>query len=404
MSESRETVKESASIIQEIETQLERILSKRKDDIERSLAGTIQKEKEVARKKIDDAEKEFDGERDVLHEFKVMIVENEAERAAVLDEIRERHKRVLLCQEEIGSLAKRTIDEMRKIGELNQKLEKMREKTEERSGFLKKDLRERFGIISDIPDKEESADMRVSLDEELEKLRKIKELLAGESRAVSGNGEPEEGDIPEDPSVEAQKGSMDMRIPEIHDLVQAASFSPDAPPLQEARGNKAASHPLMDILDGLRKTEPVGNGDEIGYFQKGGKLILDAERFISLLEESVEDAKRLSLRLGETETPKDRFLIKHDLINGQERLRKLVIRAVRLCENSSPGFPGKTRDALNADEIKEILNQLSAENWANPEDLASFEKSLNFLRSGFQNGSIPRDEYLKSILEDLGAL
>jgi hypothetical protein len=398
MSQSEGAARESASIIQEIESQLDRILSKRKDDIERSLAGTILKEKELARRKLDEAEKEFEGERDFLHEFKTMVAENEAERNAVLEEIRERHKRILRCQEDISALAKRTVEEMRKVGELNRKLESLREKTAERAGFLKNDLRERFGIISDIPDMSEAPEAPLSLDEELEKLRKIRDLLAGESPAVPGG---EEADAP---SFETEKGSGDIQIPEIRDLVQASSYPADATSRREGREEDEASRGFAGVLEGLRKTEPVGNGDTIGYFQNGSRIILDTEGFMSFLGDCVDDAKKLSLRLGETETPKDRFLIKHHLINGQEKLRKVISRAVRLCEKSLPGFPGKTRDALNAAGLREMLDRLAAENWANSEDLASFEKTLNAMKAGYRTGSIPRNEYAKSILEDLGAL
>ena len=79
-----------------------------------------------------------------------------------------------------------------------------------------------------------------------------------------------------------------------------------------------------------------GSG-EIRYFQKGKKVVLDPEHLLAAVERSLEDSKKLSLKLGETESAKTGSLIKHQLINAQEGLRKLVLKAVQMCDERSSG-------------------------------------------------------------------
>jgi release factor glutamine methyltransferase len=73
MSESPETTTEVGFVILEIEQQLDKLLSQKREDIERALAAAIQKEKEAAHKKLDELGKEFDRERGALDAFRQMV-------------------------------------------------------------------------------------------------------------------------------------------------------------------------------------------------------------------------------------------------------------------------------------------------------------------------------------------
>jgi hypothetical protein len=122
---------------------------------------------------------------------------------------------------------------------------------------------------------------------------------------------------------------------------------------------------------------------------------------LAAVERSLEDSKKLSLKIGETESAKDRFFIKHKLINGQEGLRKLVFRAVRTCEERPRALPGATLDIITVPALKDLLERLSTENWANPDDLASFEKDVRAMRAAFLERAVPKEGYVRSILEEL---
>ena len=402
MSETQKTIGESASVIQEIEEQLETLLSKKREDIERALAAAIQKEKDAARIKVDEVEKEFVQEREALVEFRTIVAEVEAERNTILEEVRERIKRALQFQAEVENLSRQTAEEIRKVNDLQQKLESLRQRTAERAGFLKKDLRERFGIITEVPDRDEAAAPGMDLDQELENLKRIKELL---STGLLRGGEEQQ-------PLQEEGNPWDLRVPEIQDLIQSAvppeNTKAEYSVLEEGPGREAVlgeagPESAAGALDALRRTEPANGSGEIRYFQKGKKVVLDPEHLLGAVERSLEDSKKLSLRLGETEPAKDRFFIKHKLINAQEGLRKLALGAIKICDKNPPALPGAVLDVLNVKILRDILDRLSTDNWANPEDLASFEMDMKALCAAFRKLTVPREKYFRSILEELEA-
>jgi len=405
MSEPRDILKESSSVIQEIETQLELMLAGKKDDIERDLAGKIQQEKDSARRKMDEVLKGFDQEKEALGEFRAMVADAEAERNGILEEMHERLKRALSLQSDIETKARQTVEEIRKVDELQQRLEAMRRRTSERAAFLRKDLKEKYGIVAEIPGQAESKPAAVDLDQELSKLKKIKELLSDESLRQ------EEGPAPDRL---VQLGSQqplywDIKVPEIQDLIQAAP-SPEnggreglqdedsggsRAPIEEPQAKS------ISLLEKLRKKDVADGGGEIKYFQKDQRFILDPEPLLQAVENSLEEARRLSVRLDEIESPRDRFLIKHELINGQEGLRRFILRAVKLSEKRFPVFPGRIQDVWNIQGLKELLERLSLENWANPKEFAAFEKDMKAIRAAVLYKMVPADSYYDSVLADL---
>jgi hypothetical protein len=400
MSEIHETTGEAASIIQEIEQQLENLLSRKREDIETALAARIQKEKEAAHKKVNELGKEFDQEREALDEFRRMVAEVEAERNTILEEVRERIKRALQFQAEVENLSRQTAEEIRKVNDFHQKLESLRQRTAERAGFLKKDLREKFGIVAEVPEREDVLGPEMDLDRELENLKRIKALLAGELPSGGGEGR----------SRQEGRESWELRIPEIRDLIQSSPFQEDGEtipvPVEDGPGGKAPRGMIggasaVESLNALGRTDPADGSGEIRYFQKRQKVLLDPEHLLGAIERSVEESRKLSLRLGETESAKDRFFIKHDLINAQEGLRKLVFGAIKICDKNPPALPGMVLDVLNVKVLRNMLDRLSTDNWANPEDLASFEKDIKALGTAFRERTVPREKYFRSILEEL---
>lgn len=400
MSEIQETAVEVASVIQEIEKQLDNVLSRRRVDIESDLAARIQKEKEAAHKKLNDLEKEFRQEREALVEFRKTIAEVEAERSTILEEIRERTDRALQFQAEVENLSRRTAEEIRKINDLHQRLESLRQQTAERAGFLKKDLREKFGIATEVPEREDSLGREIDLDRELENLKMIRALLAGEIPSVGEEERPREG-----------KGEpLESLIPEIRDLIESSAFQEeggikpmaleDQPEGKSSQGIIGGTSP-MESLNALGRTAPADGSGEVRYFQKRQKVLLDPEHLLGAIERSVEESRVLSLKLGETESAKDRFFIKHDLIFAQEELRKLVFGAIKICDKEPPALPGMVLDVLSVKVLRNILDRLSTDNWANPEDLASFDKDIKSLAAALRERTSPREDYLRSVLEEL---
>jgi hypothetical protein len=395
MSESGETEKESTLVFQEIENQLERLLSRKKDEIAGALAARIRDEEAAARARMDGVVKEIGQGRESLREFQTVVSETEEERQAVLEEIRVGFSRAVDLQYQIEGLVKQTVDEIGKVGDLQRRLESLRRRTSEGAAFLKKDLKERFGIVADAPGEDTyRTDAVPDLDAELEKLKRIRALLAA--------GEPNVGLGPASRPEAELEDAWRTRIPEIQELIQATKPVEDVFPAETPPGRGPAD--AASVLDRLRKTEPVAGSGEISYFQKGNRIVLDAGMLLNAVERAVDLARTLAGKLEETESPRDRFLIKQELINGQEALRNLVRRAATLCGTGSMALPPLTLDVLDAAELKGLFDRLSFGNWANAADLAAFTAEARAMRAAFEERAFPPDRYSLSILEVLGGV
>ncbi|MGZ7046611.1 MAG: hypothetical protein ACXVJK_09810, partial [Candidatus Aminicenantales bacterium] len=378
------------------------------DDIERDLAGRISQEKEAARKQKEDVEREFLKERDTLSDYRTTVRAAEEERNGLLLEARKHFDKVVSLQAEIEGLARATVDEIKKVTEVQQKIEDLREKTAERAGFLKTDLRDRFGIVADALDKEDKP-LSLNLDEELEKLRRIKELLAIESAAVGLGSVPEDergaGDLA---ALDNSEGAGGFRIPEIQELVaeMPAAAEPRPQPEVEAGPEPPEEEPEAAVeaaLESCRRTEPANGNGEIHYFQKDDKILIDGESLFSAVEKTIEEARRLSVKLGQTESPKDQFFIKQELINWQEGLRALFLRVIKMTEKKIWGLPAYTDGVLNAQSLRGILEQLSIENWSNPEEFAAFTAVAAELRTAYFDRITPRGAYLRALKKEITA-
>jgi hypothetical protein len=412
--------RDSSQVIQEVEDQLERILQKKFLDVDSELVERINREKEAARRRKEEIEREFDKEKTALTDYRVMVRDFEEQRAGLLNEARDRFQKVLQFQAEIENLAKSTVDEIKRVNDIQERLEGLRTKTSERAAFLKNDLKERFGIVAEVME-EEPKPLGLDLDEELGKLRKIKDLLAIESAAANLGRMGGEAARREDLAVlDAAADSAGLEMPELQDLI-AGPASPDnpeikaeeAPPVETA--HEPASKPipaacemdseeaLIAFLEGCRQTEPANGSGEIHYFQKDKVIIADPEKILAAVDRSLEEAQRLSLKLGQTESPKDQFFIKQELINWQEGLRALFLRIIKMCEKSSWSLPRYTQEVLNTQVLRRLLERLSMENWSNLEEFASFFATMAEIKKAFQAKIEPRLAYLLSLKREIEA-
>ncbi len=420
--------RDSSQVIQEVEDQLERILQKKFRDVDSDLVERINREKEAARKRKEEIERDFEKEKTALTEYRVMVRDFEEQRAGLLNEARDRFQKVLKFQEEIESLAKSTVDEIKRVNEIQGRLEALRTKTSERAAFLKNDLRERFGIVAEVME-DEPKPLGLDLDEELEKLRKIKELLAIESTAASlgrMGGTPAAQEDLAVMDAAADKAGPD--IPEIRDLISgpASPEEPKAPaetapaPAAEAAalpsrkaapalqprpsaGEDVSAEEAVAFLESCRRTEPANGNGEIHYFQKDRAIIADPEKLLAAVDRTLEEGQRLSAKLGLTESPKDQFFIKQELINWQEGLRALFLRVIKMCEKDSWSLPRYTEEIINPQVLRRLLERLSMENWSNVEEFASFSASIAEIRAAFQARIEPRLPYLLSLKQEIEA-
>jgi hypothetical protein len=265
---------------------------------------------------------------------------------------------------------------------------------------------------------EEPKPLSLDLDQELEKLRKIKDLLAIESAAVNLG---RVGGVPagrDDLAVmDAAARLAGPEIPDIQDLIAgpaapgpaehaAGETVPEAgpaaaPEAAHAAGEEGTEEDLAAWLESCRRTEAANGNGEVHYFQQGRVVVADPEKIISAVDRTMEEAQRLSLKLGLTESPKDQFFIKQELINWQEGLRALFLRIIKMCEKNSWVLPRFTQDIVNPQVLRALLERLSLENWSNLEEFALFSVSVAELKAAFKARIEPRLPYLRSLKRDI---
>jgi len=429
MAKKNDTPDTSSSVFDEIQQQLDHALAKKKEDLERDLEERIRKEKEETQKRMEELERELKEEKGTLVDFKTLLAEFESNKTELKKQIKDHIDKAINFQTEIETMTGQTLEELRKVSELNQKLEELQQETEAKVSTLKKTLEEKFGIVAEMPEREEYDGTEIDLDHELAKLRKIKELLNsnGPVDEVLQEMEPQEPmeeqemDKPAEESVDQLEGEP---LPEeekkeeesLEAVEQEEPFPAEAPekepeeieepvseetaePVQE--GDEASFQTAFDKLEEFRKGSTNENDAEVSYFENNDQIVLDGEYIVSSLNNCFEEAKKLYIRLSQTESPKDQFFIKQEIIKQQEALRKVMLRSIRMCEKDNCSLPEYTSEILNLDVLKSALEKVSMQNWSNQDDFASFDSFAKELKDSFYTRITPPAAYLKSIMKEL---
>ena len=464
--------KGSTSIVDEIELQLEEALSKRKKEVERELEERIKQEKEEARKRIDDINKELVEEKDALSNFKTLLTEFETSKVDLKKQIKEHINKAIQFQTDIETLTGQTLGELKKVRELNLKYEELQQDTGQEVTDLKNKLEEKFGIVAEVPETEWD-ESEINLEQELVKLKKIKELLNNkepndlesnhevfeetpveESQEVVPEEEsekPEEKPVEEtmeeeqpvvevtedqvdgpkeeeeEPKEETEEESqpeegeetMEEAVPEVpeSEYQQPAEEETGTPVQEEGEVTEEAKEEAteetvkeegektfqttFEKLEGFRKGTRDENDGEVSYFEYNERIVLDGECLVATLNNSFEEAKKMYIKLSQTESPKDQFFVKQEIIKQQETLRKVMLRSIRLCEQENCSLPDFTKEILNLDALKTILEKVSMENWSNQDDFAAFDNYSKELKDAFYTRITPPADYLESIMKQL---
>ncbi|MCK7476300.1 MAG: hypothetical protein M0C28_00955 [Candidatus Moduliflexus flocculans] len=174
--------------------------------------------------------------------------------------------------------------------------------------------------------------------------------------------------------------------------------APAAPAGETVTEEEAAA-----CIESYRRTEPANGSGEIHYFQRGDVAIADPEKLLAAVDRTLEEGQRLSFKLGQTESPKDQFFIKQELINWQEGLRALFLRVIKMVEKDAWSLPHFTGEIVNAQVLRRLLERLSMENWSNLEEFASFSVSVAEIRNAFKARTEPRLAYLLALKREIEA-
>jgi len=181
MSKNNDILTDPILYIQKIANQLDEVIQKKKKDIEKELEKRIQKEKIEAKKKIDQIEKEFEGKKEALVNYRTAFAEIENNKANIKNQKKEHLEKTIQFLKEIETLTAKSLDELKKMSELDKKLEELNQTVKEKATASKKDLEEEFESEAEDPEIEEQKEMKdqeeIDLAKDQEKLKKIIELL-----------------------------------------------------------------------------------------------------------------------------------------------------------------------------------------------------------------------------------
>lgn len=405
-------------LLEEVEKRLNELLRQKREAIERELEERIRREKEEAEKKIRQIEEEFQKGKELLEDYHQLLADFEAERQRLQQEIKSRFERIIKHQTEIEKLASQTLEEIKEVDNLNKELETLEKRSGEKIAFIRQQIEEKYGLVTEIPEIPAEAEFKLDLEKELRRLKKIKELLTEESPLVeeteSFTPEPiraEEKVIREEEENQAREASLasvEIEHPERELETMAKEISTDEVGLPEELTEESQSEEIVETfqevyerLEGFRRVHSEGNG-EVSYFERGEVKIIDAEALVAAMNEAIEASKRLYQKLAQTDSPKDHFFIKQEIINQQEILRKHLLHVIKLCDKEGYLLPAFTDKVINVNLLRDLLERLSIENWSDESDFQSVNEFIENLKEDFYRLITPPVSYLKALLMELG--
>jgi len=405
-------------LLEEVEKRLSEVFQQRKEEIERELEEKIRREKEEAEKKLRLIEQELEKGRELLTDYHQVLADFETERNRLQAEIKERFGRVVKHQSEIEKLASLTLEEIKQVEALNRELETLEKRSGEKINFIRQQIEEKYGIVTTIPEIPAEAELKINLEQELERLKKIQELLSMEVARMSEVGGPAAEAAPSaevspelEPAkpletMEAESGEAPAEPSETEpysNFIGEPTVPEESPQVEPgAETGVETFREVYERLEGFRRSHSEGNG-EIPYFEKDGRMIIDAENLITAMNEALEASNKLYQKLAQTDSPKDHFFIKQEIINQQELLRKQLLRITKLCDKEGFTLPRFTESILNVNLLRDLLERLSIENWSDETDFQSITEFIESLKENFYRLITPPVVYLKAILEELGA-
>lgn len=425
---------EPTAFLDDIERRVSEIFSAQKTEVEQGLIEKITREKEEALRKIEAVNQEFAQVRGFLDEHKSVMAELQGAEENIRGQIRGHLDRVVNYQKMMENAAGLAGDELERIAGLNQDLEKIRLRAEDEYKNIRQSLAGYAGIAGRIPAPAESPASGVDWNEELLKLKKVRDLLSTLRQAEFAPAP--EAMTPEPPAVpETFASPVSVEEDGVRDDVEFVDSNPawgDIPgsqagnvtvspvlaeePYEEAAVLPAEPQPEVEpaapapdaerefcvaALARYRRTEPVNNGIELGFFAAESGAVLDAESFMTTVGKIVESAGHLHSQLDKAGSVKDLFLLKQEILNQQEVLRKVFFRVVRFCDKENGKLPEILAEVVSAQGMKEIIERLTMANWSDPSDFRPFLKELMALKNAFEVRMVASGNYVKAVLDQV---
>ncbi len=431
---------DQSSLLDDIERRVGEIFSAQKSEVEQSLVERINREKEEAQKRIEAVNQEFAQVRSFLEKHKTAMAGLQTTEEHLRGEIRGHFERAVNYQKMMEHAAVLAGGELEKIGGLNEEIGRIRGRAESIYAELKTHLAGYAGLMAQIPAPAPKSEEDLDWTAEIDKLRKVRDLLATLRPAGLGEDEAGEQDEPATdeaaPSVPAAEAAEELAAslgligPEddgtsddiafLHDDENAvpvpgvpaeeAAAEPAPAPVEEPSpavdGCQFAAPPaeataVLATLAGFRKSEPINNGIEVSFFASETGTFLDADSFMAAIGKIVEAANQLHGQLTQTTSVKDLFLLKQEILNQQEVLRKLFFRVVRFCDKEGGRLPGSLDEIIGSRGLKDIIERLTMANWSDPADFKPFLNELKAMVRGFETRTGATPDYLRTVLAEV---
>jgi hypothetical protein len=367
-------------------------IAEKKSDIEKSLSERIAREQENARQRIEALEQEFEKDRNALDRHNSFVASLNEARTEIETRILGHIDKARHCGNMIRNMVGLAGDECRKAEDLFQEVEGLRRKSKDESDLFQTYLRERYGIEAPVLNTFTTEGIRAEIDMEKKKLNAFRELLSGaEAGTMPGEPAPVEDALPAEP-IPSVESPADQELEE-----EEFSEIPSTP-IEETG---SAADP--DSLRQYGRSETISQCGAVRIFQKDRKKIIDGESILLQISASLVEAEKLQDKLSRTESPKEQFFVKREILDQQEFLRKFFLCAVRLCEKEQFELPLYTHEVLNVQTFKDILGLLNMANWSDAGDLDAFKERVNVLKASFQARIAMNGDYHRSLLEQLEA-
>jgi len=372
------------------EKRIEDVVAEKKNEIEKVLVETIDQEKVKAQQRIAELEQEFQKEKENLNRHKAMLEAAKSATEDIRGPLRKHLEQARHLRIQLRQMAAQIGEECRKAGELTRKIRELSRNADEETTRLQARLADRYGTTAPIADSLVMGSINADLEQEVRRLNEFVERLSAEIGEPAGDGE---GAI----EIGIGRGD-DLQVPENSGPGETAVPPPVAP--KETAGGTDLDA-ISGKLEACRRTESVPNGGEFHYYQKAAAIVLDGESLLAPMTRLIESAKNRHARLAETRSAKEQFFLKREIIDQQELLRKVVLRAVKLCEKQKGLLPNHTSDIIDVQTLKDILERLNMGNWSDPYEMKTFEDKISALKASLSARTSDRLVYQKSILDQL---
>ena len=359
---------------EDLESCIEGLLAQKKSDIERSLAETIDQEKEKARQRVVELEMEFQKGKEAVGRLQTMLEDVRTATEGVRERIGKHVEQAVHCRVMVRRMADKIGEECRNAEELGREIDDLLRKADGETARVRSDLESRYGLSVPFGEMAAFGGLGADMEQALDRLSRYRDGLI----ALDADERPSE-EAPVSPEASADA------------LISGAGDG----------GTGVDLEAIFRILDLRLKTEAIPDVGAFRVYRNERFAVLDAGSILEETDRLIGEARALHERLAEAKSAKEQYFFKRNILSRQDSLREIVRRVVEICEPGTCDLPLPTNDILSVQTLMDIAERLNTSNWSDPTDLRSFEDQVATLRAELAPRLADMGSYGKAILEQL---